>query len=202
MPSSPSPTPPVAQLAAGLVAEINGAYGLYLDATSGFKENVARIVSTGAKDDTQLLMGKGAPNDPANVLQHQTTVGIYKARNRHDGPNSSRLARYLIVIVYELWEAEYRGAIAEAVGIARDDLKSPVFGDLRLLRNAILHKKGVLPASDATRLTVIAPPTAGQIELTDSEVETLVRLVKAGLDIVVKQHAGVDPQFRTIWQVR
>jgi hypothetical protein len=60
-------------------------YGLYLDSTMGFDSNVRTIEraqsSTGAADDSAFFISDGAPNDPDNVLLHQTTQGEFKKRN-------------------------------------------------------------------------------------------------------------------------
>ena len=65
-------------------------YGLYLDTTQGFKANVdtlnkmqeasAHLVSDqAALDQLPFFVGRGDPNDPNNVMQHQTTQGQFKA---------------------------------------------------------------------------------------------------------------------------
>ena len=65
-------------------------YGLYLDIAFGFRANVDRIregqeasahlVSDPAElDQLPLFIGRGDPNDPNNVMQHQTTQGQFKA---------------------------------------------------------------------------------------------------------------------------
>lgn len=47
-------------------------------------------------DKNKIMFGHGPPTDPTNVLQHQTTIGEYKARNQRGGKNARRLAHMLI----------------------------------------------------------------------------------------------------------
>ena len=47
-------------------------------------------------------------------------------------------------MIYNYWEDHYRQQIAEALGHdSKNDLKAPIFGDLRHLRNSILHHRGI-----------------------------------------------------------
>ena len=63
--------------------------------------------------------------------------------------------------IFSLWEEQYRGQIARAHGLAPDgepwtsrDISSPLFGDIRRIRNDFIHNKGVVDeASDNEVLT-------------------------------------------------
>ena len=81
------------------VGRLNGLYGLYLDATTGFKcivakineaqEGSAHLVSDPAELDLlPMAYGHGGPEDPDSRLLHQTTQGEYKARNAPGGLTS------------------------------------------------------------------------------------------------------------------
>lgn len=103
---------------------IDELYGLYLDTTQGFKANVdtlnkmqeasAHLVSDqAALDQLPFFVGRGDPNDPNNVLLHQTTQGQFKPRNPPDGSNHRLLSQYFIVLVYHLWENEGTAEVRE-----------------------------------------------------------------------------------------
>jgi len=193
----------VRRLVDELVAQVNAAYGLYLDATTGFAANLRMIAEaqkqTGATDDSPFFYSFGAPTDGGHVLLHQTTNSAFKGRNRDNGPNYIQLARFLIVMLFELWETGYRRPVAQAAGVQRDNLLSPVFGDLRLLRHEILHNKSRLSPETKGKLQVISPPTTDSVDMNKEAVEHLVRAVKAGLDDMVKSFTGQDPGYRTVW---
>jgi hypothetical protein len=53
------------------------------------------------------------------------------------------LANMCIVNLFQLWEDHYRGRLASALDVQKNDLKVAVFGDLRVLRNAIIHSLGI-----------------------------------------------------------
>ena len=47
-----------------------------------------------------------------------------------------------LVMIYQYWEDRYREEIASSKGIAKDELMSDLFGDIRYFRNSIIHNKG------------------------------------------------------------
>jgi hypothetical protein len=192
---------------------LDALYGLYLDATSGFKANAdrmkeaqeetAHLVSDRAAFDQALIFyGRGDPNDPNSVIQHQTTQGEYKARNPPGGSNFRLLSHNLIVFAFHLWEQEYRARIAKLLGKKTNELKLPVFGDLRHLRNEILKHRGVLTEYVSNRLEVISGMEVGQvINFAEADIEQLVYDIKAALDDTVQSATGTDPMLRSTWHV-
>ncbi len=182
---------------------LDALYGLYLDATTGFRHNVAatekaqeqtaQLVSDRAElDQAPITYGRGEHNDPNSVRQHQTTQGEYKARNSPGGSNYRLLSHTLIVFAFQLWEHEYRPRIAKLLGIEKTkELKVPIFGDLRHLRNEILHHRGVLRERISNRLEVISGREVGQvISFSQADVEQLVHDIKAALDDTVQSATG------------
>ena len=134
---------------------------------------------TGTTDDNRFFYTLGDPLSTENLLLHETTQGDFKARNRDEGPNYVLLARFLIVILFELWETGYRSDIAKAADIPRSELLLPVFGDLRLLRHEILHNKGRLTPEIAQKLEVVAAPTTNSVDLDKKDVERLCLAARA-----------------------
>jgi hypothetical protein len=129
--------------------------------------------------------------------------GEFKKRNSPEGRNYIRLAQVLVVFVYELWETEYRNRIAAAAQLPdASSLKVPIFGDLRILRHAILHQRGMIDAV-ATRKLEILKATPGQdVSINKQRVQNLVRGIKAALDELIESKTGHDPKHRTIWRVK
>ncbi len=88
------------------------------------------------------------------------------------------------------------------VGIETEDLKLPILGDLRLLRNEVLKHRCVLSEQVQKRLEVIRGLEVGQvINFPEDEIEQSVRGIKAALDNMVQSATGTDPKFRTVWHV-
>jgi hypothetical protein len=197
------------------VQRIDEIYGLYTDATSGFHENVKRMekgqeeaekkgLNIEWRDDAKIFFGIGNPNDPNNVLLHTTTRGEYRRRNSTSGSNHRLLAQYFVVLVYHLWENEYRPRIAEILQLFDSkELRLPVCGDLRLLRHEILKHRGVITEETTAKLEVLKQIPADQpLNLTFENVGEVMSAVKKGVDDLVVAYTGVDPKYRTIWHVK
>ncbi|GAB5535465.1 MAG: hypothetical protein Rubg2KO_17140 [Rubricoccaceae bacterium] len=200
-------------IAAAFVHRLDELYGLYLDTTAGFNAALKQFdqlqTQTAADlkmtrhqlDSTDFFFGKGDPNDPQNILQHRTTQGEYRRRNSPSGSNYSRLAQYLVILVFHLWEQEYRVLLAEALGVDKATIRLPVIGDLRRLRNEILKHRGVVSASTARALEVIKFAEGDSIVFTPDQIFQVVRTVKAGIDTLVQDHTSHDPKHRTVWHI-
>lgn len=149
------------------VNTVDDLYGLYLDATMGFAHNAEEIakgqrsgsqqlgMSIDELDKREIYLGRGRPSDPDSILQHAATQGSYKARNTRGGTNFILMAQVVIVLIFEYWETEHRGRIASAIGLAnQSQLKIPILGDLWLLRNDVIHRKGFVSSRTEEKLKV------------------------------------------------
>jgi hypothetical protein len=98
-------------------------------------------------DESQYSYGDGPPEhhpeDPAAPWLHSTTQGELKRRNLAGGLNDVFIANMCLVAIFSYWEDHYRAHIARAMGRAKNDLKAPVFGDIRLIRNSIIHHRAI-----------------------------------------------------------
>jgi hypothetical protein len=88
---------------------------------------------------------------------------IQMARGR---PVETMLGQQWIVFVFSAWEEDYRRRLAGSLGCLPDDLRFPLLGDLRLLRNDVVHHHGIASARNAARCEVLHWFTEGdQIRL-------------------------------------
>lgn len=72
--------------------------------------------------------------------------------------------------------------IAQSLGVKTETLTVPVMGDVRLLRNDILHCKGILQAKNAKRLQVLNSLVAKQrISLDQKRMLSLVTDIKTAV---------------------
>lgn len=198
------------------VDKIDELYGFYLDSTLGFLRNHEFMVQSqlldAAKaeagdidqDLSSLYFGKESPTDPNNQVLHSTTQGEFKRRNGYKGKNHALLAQLLLVMLYEYWDTEYRYRIAKALGFQRaDQLKIPLFGDLRRLRNDILHRQGIASPETVSKLEIIKAITPNKpIIPTAGNVDRLIRALKFCLDTLITDAGGADPRYRLLRRAR
>ena len=98
--------------------------------------------------DTEITFGRGDPNAPDSPdTQYQYRKLQRDAiQDSQEGGRNVQLHRYgLVALAYALWEDKYRKRIAVDCGLpCKNCIKSDVFQDLNLYRQAVLHAKGQL----------------------------------------------------------
>ena len=92
-----------------------------------------------ATPDGLVFFGTDDPNDSDARFQYRTRLSKLIEKSSKDGPNDQFIYSASIVLIYSLWEAEYRRRIATELGCRSEDLLHPALGDLKNIRHAILH---------------------------------------------------------------
>ncbi len=92
-----------------------------------------------------LIHGVDHPT-PKNV-RHVSTLGARLQACAPDGFNVRALSSLGIVSIYAHWEDRTRGEIAKALGIELNAVRSPLFSDIRRMRNSLLHAGGRVETS-------------------------------------------------------
>ncbi len=145
---------------------VDSVYGVYMDAESGFlkvskqvernlketKEHIERnkhkIPENVNTDNPEFLFcySRLEPKQKitAKIHLHQATFEDVIKRNSFNGENFRFIANMVIVSIYQYWEDHYRKNIAKEIGLnSGNDLKAPIFGDLRKIRRSIIHNNGI-----------------------------------------------------------
>ena len=55
--------------------------------------------------------------------------------------------RALVVMLYHRWEEWYRYRIGQEIGLAKNEIRCSLMGEVRQLRNVIVHENGIVPES-------------------------------------------------------
>ena len=90
-----------------------------------------------------MFFGAGDPNRPDATYHHAIKIRELIERNKTDGPNQMFLSRACLIFIYSTWDG-LRPLLAELVGREQNRIRSDIFGDLRLYRNAIVHNDAIL----------------------------------------------------------
>jgi len=134
---------------------VEGIYSVYFDAIGGFqhaKGNFEKMQAQSAREfnksikqlDSQVVIyGKGDPNKAGSVELFRLTQGEYKQKNSQFGMNYRFMGNMCLIAIYQYWDDYFRGEIASELGIKKDDLRSSIIGDMRLIRHSIIHHKGI-----------------------------------------------------------
>lgn len=123
---------------------LNSITGLVIDSFDAYALLQAKIETeaTGKNWDSPVYYGDGPVTAGTNVA-HTTTIAERIARNADGGENATFVGNMALVTIYSYWEDHFRAQIAATRGLAKDALKSDVMGDIRLLRQAIIHNRGI-----------------------------------------------------------
>jgi hypothetical protein len=189
---------------------VDDIYGFYLDSTWGFHANRKAMIEHQKKvgpalpgTDLDARSLSYALRDGAEArVRHRSTQGEFKRRNEQDGDNCRRLVQMVLVVLYEHWESHHREQIARAMGLeSKKQLVSPLFGDLRLLRHVVIHRRGIMDDDTAGRLCVIGRLHGGDpVFFTDENFETLFAKLYETLDLLIVDAGFADPEHRMRWK--
>ncbi|MBD2612334.1 MAG: hypothetical protein RMY62_023595 [Nostoc sp. ZfuVER08] len=93
-------------------------------------------------EDQKLFIGSGHPDEakPHSQIRMRDAL-LYSEK---DGVFSDTIAKSIIVAIYSEWDEMYRQKIADEVGVEAKNLASDLMGDLRHVRNWIVHNKSVV----------------------------------------------------------
>lgn len=136
---------------------VNQQVGAYMDALAGFAGHHARVElqvhranrPTAARMDntgTPVIVWTSYedPSKPDIVHNRIIRASDYLAANASGGTNEQQHARAIIVFLFTYWEDEIRPRLATASGVTPNEIRADVMGDLRILRNVILHSKSIM----------------------------------------------------------
>tara|TARA_R110000822_G_scaffold70848_1_gene171116 strand:- start:1760 stop:2440 length:681 start_codon:yes stop_codon:yes gene_type:complete len=186
-------TPEYSRVARAFIDFVNVQVGAYMDACSGFAKNKSVVerqvhrdvrpdgTKRGTKDAPRVMMT--AVEDPTQpyVLMHRIVlVSEYIAANAVGGSNEQHHARAAITFLYAYWDEEVRPELGRALGVATNEIVSDIFGDLRLIRHAVLHNKGVLTDAAFRKLKLIGDHFTpdGAVSLPNATMHRIFVLIK------------------------
>jgi len=144
---------------------VNQQVGVYMDALAGFAGHHTRVerqvhrvnrpTKTGVDEKGQQVVVWASYEDPTkpDVIHNRIIrASDYLAANSKGGSNEQQHARAVLVFLFTYWELEIRPRLAASKGVDLEEIRSDVMGDLRILRNAILHAKGMMPPEEHRRM--------------------------------------------------
>jgi hypothetical protein len=84
------------------------------------------------------------PTQPDVIHNRIIRASDYIAGNSEGGSNEQQHARAVLVFLFTYSEDEIRPRLAASKRVELQEIRSDVMGDLRILRNVILHAKGIM----------------------------------------------------------
>ena len=105
--------------------------------------------------DPIIHIGAGPPNNLDTPPYAGWRLSEALKQVEANGPVETRLGHQWIVFLYELWEHEYRPRLAVAHNRALEDESYDLLGDLRRLRNDVVHHRGIATSGNTGRCILL-----------------------------------------------
>jgi hypothetical protein len=135
-----------------LAREVNGTLATTQLAVAGARELV-RNMGPAPTDDHPVFVGELDPAVHAGVPSISRSE--LAASVERGGSLERGLLQQWIVATFAKWELAYRPRFAALFGVAENCVRSDLFGDLRHLRNDIVHHGGIATSGNAGRCSVL-----------------------------------------------
>jgi len=161
-------TEPVDEIIREYIDFVNRQVGAYMDALAGFEGHYTRVERqvhrvnrpTGTRTDEkgQQVVVWASYEDPTKPdIIHNRIIRAkdYLEANSKEGSNSQQHSQAILVFIFSFWEEEIRPRLADSRGVDKDSIKSNIMGDLREVRHAILHAKGIIRQDKYGKLTTL-----------------------------------------------
>lgn len=131
---------------------------------------------------SRLFLGKSSPELIENEIIPSLSVDQVMAACEPGGWLDCWLSDSWITLVFARWENYYRPSFAELFDVTANSISSEVMGDIRLLRNDVVHHSGLASEGNACRCKVLNAPQSGQrILLGVDEIRVLVQELRVAV---------------------
>jgi hypothetical protein len=191
----------------GFIDFVNRQVGVYCDCVSSFQGNKVRIerqvarvsrpVSRRLENDQNIILRASLedPTRPDVIHQRIIRADEFITANSEAGFNEQQVCGSIIVFVFAYWDEEIRPQIAKIRGVEKGEVKINAFGDLRLLRNSIVHNGGVLGAEDHAKLKVLngVCQAGAKLSLTHDQMHTIFVAIKSAIASLMLEYTAHLP---------
>ena len=205
--ADPTPRESMEEIVRELIDFVNLQSGVYMDALAGFSKNRTRVERqvhritrpTHAQRNDRgervvVWTSYEDPTKPDVIVNRITPAEEYVHANSPNGDNEQQLARSIVIFIYTFWELEIRPRLAAGSGVAETDIRSDIMGDLRIIRNTILHTKGRIEADRHRSLRILGDmcPPGRDVEIPYEQMHRIFVLIKQECARIIMNWAGAN----------
>ena len=137
--------------------------------------NYENLISTGSSFPN-------AKQSPGSSTIAQMTQGDLLNSLKYGGLFEGHVAKSLVVVMYHLWNEYYRPRIAKALSAEANQVECTLLGDIRRVRNLIIHRNSALPDNFPATLALLPQIwdlESGELRITRGMVHSLMEQVNA-----------------------
>ena len=119
------------------------------------QSNVYAELHNADYNNSNIAIGFGSPEDPqlpGKSIIGQMRQGELSQCLKVGGEFENNLAKFFVVVTYHLWDENYRQMIAKTLSVNSERVVCELMGDLRLIRNIIIHNNSAIATKDLRKL--------------------------------------------------
>jgi len=168
------------------IEQIDSIYGLYLDSVFAYRIFKSKMIEINKDQPPNFIIQvlNDNPDYPETKEIHRITLGGLLTRLDVNGKDTTSIGNACAVMIYQLWEDEYRKRIAICFNKQKNEIKSDLFGELRYVRQGIIHKMGE-KTSNFEKIKIISFSEGDRIEFTENQFEELINAIKIELKLFI-----------------
>ena len=136
--------------------------------------NNSRISFGTAFPDAEQLPGKST----IATMYQKDYLEALKAEREFE----NQQAKMFIVFIFHLWDDNFRHRIANSLSISNNLVECDLMGDIRLIRNSIIHRDSVVQPQDLNRLKMLPQIwniEAGKLSISNNMVHAMMEQINA-----------------------
>ncbi len=150
-------------------------YICYAFSSLGLKERADKFVRLNPDRSKNAHVGTGHPD--YGQWHGSMNIGDLIDSSQKNGDFPNQIAKSFICAIYSLWDELYRHEIAIENGCKQKQVMSDLMGDLRQIRNCVIHKKSKITNEQGKikELKWVLQP--GEIVISENMFQTLINQI-------------------------
>jgi hypothetical protein len=141
-------------------------------------------------DSLNFTYGTGDPESAESKVWLEISQEQFKINNSDSGKNDIFVGQMAIVFIFSFWEELYRPEMARILDIEKTEVAIDIFGELRNVRNDILHHRGIATRRNTGRNRIIAFKNGAEIFLNQELAGQIASHIRRELETFVFEKTG------------
>lgn len=134
--------------------DLAGAHSVAISGLALIFEEIPSLEPDNPGPDSMVFFGHGDPSSEEGFVYQGWPWGSLPAKLGPAGPVLLALGQQWLVMVVAEWNDNFRPRFAEASGGDVSEINDTCMGDMNLMRNDIIHHRGIATAHNTARATV------------------------------------------------